>query len=224
MMSRSTLAGRALAVLLTVSLLSLASCAYVEDRVLDLSDVLDVKYGAALGVGAKVELTHYIGVGGGLAVLGYNREWFGRRSYESDGCAFVHFGVIGADGGAHGCRARDVNGDISGEGFDGYLLLCNVFALDDYFVGPTEEDARALGDTTGYADLPVIDQWRVGAEFIILPVQFGLYLNLGELVDFLVGFTTYDLAHDDGAGKGEVVEWPSDRKAREEAQKIVADV
>ena len=33
--------------------------------------------------------------------------------------------------------------------------------------------------------------------------MFGLYLNLGELVDFLLGIGTLDIADDDGVPKGE---------------------
>lgn len=214
----SRLVGRSLAAVLAAVLLSTTGCAYVGDRLLDLTDVVDVKYGAALGVGAKVEVTHYLGAGVGLAVLGYNREWYGRRSFESEGCAFVHFAIIGADGGAHGCRENDTEGEMSTEGFDGYMLLCNVFALDDYYVGWIEEQSNAAGDTTGYVDLPLIDHWRVGAEVVVLPVQFGLFLNLGQLADFVLGLVTIDIAHDDEIRKGDVFEWPRDRAARLEAE------
>ena len=74
---------------------------------------------------------------------------------------------------------------------------------------------------TAASDLPVIDMFRVGAEVIVLPVQFGLYLNFGQFVDFLVGFTTFDLAHDDGVCKCEVVEWRRDIAEREEAEAAV---
>ena len=38
---------------------------------------------------------------------------------------------------------------------------------------------------------------------IIPPAHAGLYLNLGEFVDFLVGLTTIDIADDDGTPKSE---------------------
>lgn len=214
---------RACSALLLAGLLTTTGCSYAKDRLLDLTDVVDVKYGAALGIGAKVEITHFIGAGGGLGVLGYTREWFGRRSFESDGCAFLHLGAIGIDGGAHGCHELDLRGDMSAEGFDASFFLVDVFAMDDFFVTEAERNSNAAGDTTGYTQLPIIDSWRVGFDLLLLPVQLGLYINLGQLADFLVGFSTYDMAGDDGVSKGEVYEWPRDEARRLAAEALMND-
>ena len=37
---------------------------------------------------------------------------------------------------------------------------------------------------------------------MLLVGHLGLYLNLGEVLDFILGFTTLDIAHDDGVKKG----------------------
>ena len=44
---------------------------------------------------------------------------------------------------------------------------------------------------------------------ILLGVDFGLYLNAGQLYDFLAGLVGYDPAEDDGLSKLQA-DWPGD--------------
>jgi len=85
-----------------------------------------------------------------------------------------------------------------------YLLIWGVenFHLDNEgvqnFLG-----FGAVEDSEGYP--PVISQFRFGGEIYIPGLNFGLYLNLGEIVDLILGFATIDLADDDGLPKGSLL-------------------
>ncbi|MBI1851928.1 MAG: hypothetical protein HYR85_16445 [Planctomycetes bacterium] len=50
---------------------------------------------------------------------------------------------------------------------------------------------------------PPIDRARFGVEVWLPLVRFGLYLNLGEVVDFVAGWVGLDSAQDDGIDKGD---------------------
>lgn len=66
---------------------------------MDLTDIIDFKGGvASIGVGAKVEVTDYLGGGLGVGLLPVSGEFFGRRS-ERSGCFFLHLGFIGTEAG-----------------------------------------------------------------------------------------------------------------------------
>jgi hypothetical protein len=182
---------------------------YAGDRFMDLTDIIDIKYGTAIGVGAKVEITQYMGAGAGAAALGYSREWYGRRSMEMNGFAFVHAGVIGVDG---GYGSPNPNG-WSNERAEVYFLLVNGTAFADFEIAPggdgqTEDTVSseklqeqasdvADDDTPDFERLPSLAYWRFGGEVIIPSVQFGIYFNFGELVDFVSGIFGGDPARDD---------------------------
>lgn len=189
----------ATALLLGLALLPVG-CAYARDRLLDLSDVIDPKIGTGIGVGAKVEISEYLGVGVGVGVNAYLREWYGRRSYETYGDKFVHLGAFGQDGGMWGL-ADDAGVRRRAET---YALLINLTAVADH-VGRYDvfgySDAWVLPE--GYEVPPLYTRWRVGGEIMIPALSFGLYLNLGELADFLLGLGRIDFAGDDGMSKAD---------------------
>ncbi len=84
---------------LSVVCLTLLGCAdagrYLRDRALDLSDIVDPKFGLGLGAGAKAEVSDYAGAGAGFGAAG-GCEFYGRRVMLGGGL-FCHLGVIGAD-------------------------------------------------------------------------------------------------------------------------------
>lgn len=154
---------------------------YAKDRIMDLSDIVDVKYGGTLqdglpvGVGAKFEASSYVGGGLGLAAIPHSREWYGRRSVVSYEGYFVHALILGWDGG-------QIPLDDGVDATDWYqvVLPVNLSAIDH----PRSP--------------PMLQRWRFGGELIVPLVMGGLYLNFGELVDFFAGFGKVDLAGDDG--------------------------
>ena len=157
-------------------LLLLPACTgdnYLSRRFMDLTDVVDVKYGTGIGLGAKLEATMYLGSGLGVSSQSYTREWFGRRSIEVRDGAFFHAIVGGGDG--LYVDATPGHGSANG-------LLLDFVALE----GP------------GPGDPPYLDWWRFGGEVCLPGVNGGLYLNLGEIWDFLAGLVTLDPAGDDG--------------------------
>ena len=153
-------------------------CSYVKNRVLDMSDVIDIKYGYAVGAGVKVEATNWVGVGVGWGIMPKTREWFGRRSHVAYDQEFMHFILAGRDG------TKRSWGEPSADGTDFYniVLPINIAALD-------------------HSTPPMLQRFRVGFEFIIPTANGGLYLNLGELADFILGLATIDIAGDDGVPK-----------------------
>ncbi|RKY17556.1 MAG: hypothetical protein DRQ55_15520 [Planctomycetota bacterium] len=197
---RRRLARLAALAVLTAALLPAAGCAYAKDRVYDLSDVIDPKLGSGLGIGAKAELTYYLGAGGGVGVQGWLWEWYGRKAYETYGDKFAHFAIFGQDGGMYG---PDEDAGKTARP-DTYALLLNLSAYVDHYPEAHVmgfSDAFRLPD--GYEVPPLHTRWRLGAEVMIPALSFGLYLNVAELGDFLLGFTTLDYQGDDGIGKTE---------------------
>ncbi len=171
-------------------LLALAACASVDrwmgDRLLDVTDVVDLKHGYAHGLGVKLEATLYLGAGFGIGFVESSREWFGR--YKEDFTLdkqggpgawfeglFAHAALLGVDGGSATSAGQSAI----------HTIGLNVFLLAG--------DAHAP---------PLIDRWRFGAELLLPGVTFGAYLNLGELWDLAAGLAGEDPAEDDGVWKG----------------------
>lgn len=175
--------------------LLLAGCGslgrYAKDRLLDLTDIVDVKYPTELhGVGllARVEATDFLASGLGVSSLLKTGEWYGRRHWCNRDPRGPNFQllVLGLDG------IMEVEGDSA------TLLVFNVTNLG----------------------LPLIDRFRIGGELVLPLMNVGLYLNLGEIVDLLLGFATLDPAFDDGLPKGSPIEAraaPSEEKAPAES-------
>lgn len=91
-----------LASLLALALL-LGGCAvgyYVRDRVYDVPDVVDLKYGGGfdtMGLGLKLEVTGFFGTGLGYGGSDDVTEWRGRRK-DVDDMTFLHVLLLGRDG------------------------------------------------------------------------------------------------------------------------------
>ena len=167
---------------------------YARDRLMDMTDIVDFKYGVAWGLGFKIELTLYFGTGLGIGLLDHTREWYGRHGTDFtldreggpldwlDG-TFVQVGVVGTDGGSPGNAAQSA---ITTLGFNVLLLSADNSAP------------------------PMIDRWRFGGEVVLPAVIGGMYLNLGELWDFFAGVAGHDPAEDDGEAKEVVVAEPEE--------------
>lgn len=54
--------------------------------------------------------------------------------------------------------------------------------------------------------LPLVSRFRIGGEVLLPLVSLGLYVNLGEIFDFLAGFAGFDPAEDHGVPKGSRLE------------------
>ncbi len=186
---------------------TMAGCSYPGDRLRDITDVLDVKYGTGIAAGAKVELTYYFGAGAGLGVLGYTREWYGRRSYETYGGTFMHAGIFGVDGGTGMFHRKDGDQTFA----DLHFVVVNVSAFADHFGNRDTVYAVAFQRPPGFEPVPMFDRWRLGGEFLIPGLTFGLYVNLPEIVDLVGGFLFWDPAGDDGIGKLELYGTPEQR-------------
>jgi len=160
-------------------LVGLTGCSSVGDYLLhrgtDFLDIVDVKIGSSLGIGAKVEATDYVGTGLGFGLCLGAVEFCGRRVLDTMevGGAFLHLGIVGLDGGIH---AIGKTGWFTPE--------------RNYFLFQTKERR-----------LPLVTRFRFGGEIWFL-ASLGIYVNVGEVADFLLGFGNLDIANDDGVMKG----------------------
>ncbi len=159
-------------------LLLTSGCQYGRDRLYDITDVVDLKYGCgwnSIGIGLKAEVTDYVGAGAGLGRYEWVAESYGRLRVEAPS-DFLHFVFAG---------------------YDGEPLIEHV---------PSGEREMRAGSAFYALGInccqelrpPMIDRFRIGAEVLFFNVLGGLYLNTGELVDFAAGIATFDIAGDDG--------------------------
>jgi hypothetical protein len=165
--------GTACAVIAT----ALGACSapgYGHDRLLDLTDIVDVGYGMSMGLGVVAQATLYLEAGLGIAETWNSREWFGRRSASLNGGSFV--GMLVFTGTGHYSHGSAPMSSIG-------VLCVNVLAvLDD-----------------DHPDL--IDRFRFGGRVYLPGVHAGLFVNVGEIVDLLCGMVGLDPAGDDGVAK-----------------------
>jgi hypothetical protein len=187
---------------LAVSLFLLTICqgctqlaTYGEDRVRDLSDVVDVRYGVGFGLGASVQCGETFSTGLGCSTEWYQREWFGRKSVEVRDGLFANGLIVGFDGdylqhvgGAVPRREGNTTGSRS-------LLIFKNSGHNPAWTGNEEWFTQPGGF------MPDLDTFRIGGAVFLPGVNGGLYLNAGEAIDFLCGLVTFDLMNDDGYPK-----------------------
>ena len=154
--------------------LALGACStpdnYFEQRLYDLEDMLDLKYGCefdSFALGAKVEATNYIGVGAGYGEIGHVTEQFGRRAAEGH-MEFLHLVVYGMDG-----------------------------PHTNMVPGPHTEYCIVGINCCQEKRPPWMDRFRVGGEVALIGLSGGFYVNVGQVVDFVGGIFTWDPAGDD---------------------------
>jgi hypothetical protein len=160
---------------LLLAALALTGCAtpdnYFEARMYDAGDMIDFKYGCDFmsgQVGAKVEATNYIGVGLGYGQANGVTENWGRRGMSGDN-DFLYIFVYGYDG-------LDANDLVPGPETEFSILGINCC-----------QERRP----------PWVSRFRFGGEVLFIGLTAGIYVNTGEIADFLVGWTTIDIADDD---------------------------
>jgi len=185
-----------------VILLSCAGCAggaatYGQDRLRDVADVADLRYGTGLGLGASVEAA-YFGTGLGCSIEWYQRQWFGRKSVEVRDGLFAHGLILGFDGDYLTRVPRaDWLKTLSGSSSTGSSDLL-------IFHGHSR-DAPATGSEAWFnepgGDPPLLTNLRIGGAVFLPVVNGGLYFNIGELIDLVGGIVGYDPMHDDGVPK-----------------------
>jgi hypothetical protein len=177
------------------ALLALActGCATLEqygvDRLRDLSDVVDVRYGTGLGLGLQVDATMWLGTGLGWSDIQRSRAWFGRHSVERGETSFFGLILTSVMGGGM-CGASPAMGWWNMFGFNLAMLDVHAWGPDRAWFSGTFDNAP-----------PAFDAFRFGGTVFLPGVHGGLYLNAGEAVDFIGGLFTLDLAHDDGIPK-----------------------
>ena len=180
----------AAAVLLAAALASggcTTSPSWGMDRLRDLTDIVDVRYGTGVGLGVQADALLLLGTGVGWSDVTYSRVWYGRHSVDTGHRTFL------------GLLLYSSFGDYEYPG-DAARTWCNVLLLNIASIGP----ARASGDEDWFQHdngPPIMDRLRVGATLFLPGVHGGLYLNVGEAIDFVLGIFFLDPSGDDGVPK-----------------------
>jgi hypothetical protein len=171
---------------------------YGTDRMRDLSDVIDVRYGTGFGLGSQVQVL-WLATGLGASTEHYYRQWFGRKSVEVRTGLFANVLILGIEGDFWRRDFAHMLGDSSTGALSVLVinlsLSSSVFSLadkGDWFKEPA-------------GDPPFLDGLRIGGTLFLPGVNGGLYLNFGELLDFLCGVIGYDPLGDDGIPKFQLV-------------------
>jgi len=172
---------------------------YGENRLRDLSDIIDVRYGTGIGLGSLVRVL-WLETGIGFSTESYYRQWFGRKSVEVTDGLLAQTLILGIDGDFWRREPEDIFGNSS----TGVLsvLVVDVSVSSSIFSGTGSEEwfKEPAGDP------PLLDSFRIGGVVFLPGVSGGLFLNLGEALDFLCGIVGYDMLHDDGIPKFELID------------------
>ncbi len=190
MLARPMTAPRAARVLAAAAaLLPLAGCAYLRDRGRDFTDVVDVKGGSG-GIGLGVKARATEGIGTGVGFGAvYDTTEKLGRPWYDNESAFVGLGVFAMDGRISVCP---------GEGFE--ISFLGLRIQNETATRPWE-------------------WFRFGGEVVLPGVRGGLFVNLGEFVDFLAGVATLDPVGDDGLELGTPLEDVQEREREREREK-----
>ena len=178
---RPPMSCRMLPLVLLLCALVATGCTYGHNRLQDAGDIFDWKWACnwtSVGVGAKVEVSNYLGTGVGVGFIDDLSETYGRHIVRTPHNEFVHIIVAGVDGPVWEDDSRD------GSALYGLAINCC-------------QDPRPW----------VIDRFRLGGELIVLNIDAGLYLNFGQLFDFFAGLTTWDPGDDDGLPRRTEMDW-----------------
>jgi len=178
---------------------------YGQDRLRDLSDVVDVRYGTGVGLGLGVQFGDIFRTGVGCSTEWYQRQWFGRKSVEVHDGLFAYGVIIGYDGDylrRLGPGEWVKEGSAATGSFN--MLLLTV---------TNEPKPSWSGDETWFTqpggDPPLLTTGRIGGAIFLPAANAGLYLNVGEIADFFGGIVGFDLLGDDGYPKYSPPEAPA---------------
>ena len=181
----------AVAALLLSAALTSGGCtsspAWGTDRLRDLTDIVDVRYGTGLGFGVQVDALMLVGTGVGWSDVSWTRVWYGRHAVETSNRTFVGALVVSSFG----------HYDYPGDPAKNWL---NIVGLNITSLGP----ATASGDEAWFErdqGPPIIERLRPGVTLFLPGVHGGLYVNVGEVVDFVLGIFFLDISSDDGIPK-----------------------
>lgn len=180
------------------ALLPLGSCAWLDERMVDLHDsVLYRWHESALGVAATAKAGPLeLALGGWYAEWGWGKDtWWQQPGHvltnHGTGVPILQLGPLAYGQSWSRFLATSSWGDhpAAPEGFDdvrAWLVVGDVFDLDDQL--PFRLSARQR-----FADL-------FGVEVGVVPLFVGLHVgfNVVEFADFVLGFAGIDVMGDDG--------------------------
>jgi len=151
-------------------------CTYAKRRALDLTDIVDVRYDFSLGL-AGAKVEVTEYLGVGLGIGAYGP---GQEWY--------------------GRRVAMSPG--------GFFFHIPVVGVDDTCIDNMSQYSRTsiLGFSYRRNPPPPIERFRVGVRGLVPLIHLGVFINLGEVYDFLAGLASFDPAEDDEISKGEDID------------------
>lgn len=172
----------------------LSSCTYVRNRARDFTDLVDLKYAAPNVRGVGLRIEATNFVGTGLGMGTEERTTeWFGRRFEKSKGGFFIHVLIG--------------------GFE-EISPCPVGA------NPTK---TFFGFQVPAERPQIVSRFRVGGEVVLPLLHFGIYANLGEMADFVLGFFLLDPAEDDGLVKGCLMSSRSRPGEQEKADRALAE-
>ena len=161
---------------------------YFADRGRDLIDIVDLRYGDGMGFGLQVDATMFFGTGLGYSKGEWTRAWYGRHAVDTDSAQYFGW-IVSSELNLATCMENSADGWNQ-------VLWFNFAVL-----GPADWRGSERWFAGESRTVPGLDTFRVGAALFLPGVHGGLYVNMGEIVDFFGGLFTFDLANDDGVPK-----------------------
>ncbi len=165
---------RRTSILLLFIAFSVSGCAvgeYFAERGRDFLDIVDLKIQPiGIGLGAKVQFTDYLAAGFGMGTYLGEIEKYGRfwhKNTKGHSVVWVHTGLLGIE--------------YAGENSEVYVLIVQPF----------------WGNSIPQPYASWENRLRVGFEVCLPLFNFGLFVNLGQIADFILGFFGIDLIDDE---------------------------
>ena len=164
---------------------------YFTDRGRDLLDIVDLRYGNGMGLGVQLDATMFLGTGLGYSDGSWTRAWYGRHAVDTDNARFFGW-LVASELNFATCMENSADGWNDALLFNFAILgRANWIGDEEWFAGRSRT-------------VPGLETFRVGFVLFVPGGHGGLSVNLGEIVDFVGGLATLDLANDDGVPKGPV--------------------
>jgi hypothetical protein len=168
-------------------------CAYFENRVRDLGDIVSADITVGLGMQAYTRATWLVGAGFGFGEFDRYGYRFGRFVHDK----YAEHHMVDQDLTVCGVAPLIMFLDPWIFTIVGLPVVPRIFAdSNDYenVFSPSITNNDSIETANGYMDI------SAALHIIYFGIEFRFKLN--EFIDFIVGFTTIDLRGDDGGKNG----------------------
>jgi hypothetical protein len=180
-----------------VSLILLLTCScsedYIQNRAMDFTDIFDASIGGpGFGLGARIQLTDFYGHGLGFGYYTKRYEKYGRQYLDESEYKSYQLYYFSIDG----------TGELFAEEYKHSSLRVGLFGVNwaeymhyvDRMYESRQKRSRVLDKRRA---MSVLSRLRVGGEIYCPIFSLGFFFNIGEFIDFILGFAGIDIMEDD---------------------------